>query len=468
MSKKKRNRGLPINCHRVLNLRCDKGWTQARLAKEVGVHRNTIATAEGSGRNNSNDAPRISRLNASNLAAALGVGLDEIVANPSLKLVVERGSAEEVLGKIREILQEAFEILEIAEGSVIVKLRLAEDDVERLEKAIAVGEFSEFGKVELKSLDVLDESSSVDLDKSLAELVASGFDIMCRELIDLLKGEGSETTPIRVYLRFLELLASKDCQSALQLGDTELGRLCFRLHGLVFEAQHFIQARKTLGGKDKDPSGTIEAVLREDLNEIIGSIVDLRNEWKSRVSREGGLTPGSIVSTHRANRWLKVGLGVGLAASLFILGVCADRAFWPRQNGMQVLVASTSTKYVPGRDPNELLPELAIESDLSGFATVVSLAPERRPLVWPSIGSDDFPIIGDGTSQPFTLPKDTTEAVFVVTETPSGEPIRRIEDSFTDLRPGDESRVRELMLATLKEKGYRRMAFGEASFTPGD
>ena len=58
---------------RIRSLRQRRGWTQLRLAEEVGFHRSFIADVERGERN-------ISILNLLHLATALGVELSELLA----------------------------------------------------------------------------------------------------------------------------------------------------------------------------------------------------------------------------------------------------------------------------------------------------------------------------------------------------------------------------------------------------
>jgi hypothetical protein len=63
------------------------------------------------------------------------------------------------------------------------------------------------------------------------------------------------------------------------------------------------------------------------------------------------------------------------------------------------------------------------------------------------------------------VPADTTRALFVVTETPAGEPIRRAFEGKNARRysPDQEAELRRELESLLKSKGYRRIAVGSAS-----
>jgi len=58
---------------RIRSLRQRRGWTQLRLAEEVGLHRSFIADVERGSRN-------ISILNLLHIATALGISLAELLA----------------------------------------------------------------------------------------------------------------------------------------------------------------------------------------------------------------------------------------------------------------------------------------------------------------------------------------------------------------------------------------------------
>ena len=154
-----------------------------------------------------------------------------------------------------------------------------------------------------------------------------------------------------------------------------------------------------------------------------------------------------------------------IAASLLIIGGLVGRYFAPHGpglNGNTLLVANASIAFRPNRGADEV-PHIEIVSPLSGFATIVSLAPDRRPLVFPQLGGADIAISSEEPSESYPLPKDTTHVIFVVTETPSGEPIRAIENTLLrDLGIGDERRIRDELRRQLEQKGFRRIAIGES------
>ena len=158
-----------------------------------------------------------------------------------------------------------------------------------------------------------------------------------------------------------------------------------------------------------------------------------------------------------------------LAASLLLGILIGTRVLRDggRSGATEILIASATPIFDPSRGGGGVEKDwlgIKIDSRLSGFATVVALAPARGPEVHPDFGGDDVPVRSGVPAEVGPLPQSTTHVLFVVTETPAGEPIRRaLQDK--SFGPGDAAELRTLLLSTLESKGYRRIAFGD---TPVD
>jgi hypothetical protein len=164
-------------------------------------------------------------------------------------------------------------------------------------------------------------------------------------------------------------------------------------------------------------------------------------------------------------RWFQTAIGVATAASLFAAGIFVDRTAFLRDTGLaapHIVPATAVTELVGARGLDRVL-EIRITSPIAGFATVVALIPNRRPQAFPVLGGDDIPVAAGTPSQGVSLPDATMCVVFVVTETPAGEPIRRMlsENKVTKYSPEQDSQLRNDLQELLIAKGYHRIAVGK-------
>ena len=210
-------------------------------------------------------------------------------------------------------------------------------------------------------------------------------------------------------------------------------------------------------GETADSDDTLEAIVARAIDSApetptgdVGLPEDTKRTWGRRLSRAA--------------------IGVVLAAMLIGMGAFVGR-HWYRGGGdddrAQIDVARATVAWVPTRGSDEEA-KLKITSPIAGFATIVCLAQDRRPLVIPVLGGSDIRVPAKQTSEAFSLPGDTTSVVFVVTGTPSGEPVRR-EFEGRDARrytPEETDRLSADLVKHLQRKGYRRMAVGSVTSVP--
>jgi hypothetical protein len=154
-----------------------------------------------------------------------------------------------------------------------------------------------------------------------------------------------------------------------------------------------------------------------------------------------------------------------VAAALF-LGIALGMMIGGgrRGGGTEILVASAMPLYEVGRG-NEQALHVEMRSGMAGYATVVALRPERVPMVSPGPGGDDIQINADTPREFGPLPGWTTRVVFVVTETPAAETVRRVLGNKT-YTPDQPEELQTLLRSALEGRGYRRMAFGSTTFNP--
>jgi hypothetical protein len=207
---------------------------------------------------------------------------------------------------------------------------------------------------------------------------------------------------------------------------------------------------------------------------LVRSVVELQKQIEEReATREpegrsdGGsvlpFEPGRVVS-RPGGGWRGLGRFAALAASLLV-GVFLGRfAFQGDRSGPERFAASASASYGAGRGVERSL-GVQFESNLFGFATVVAVAPGRRPEVFPALGRDDVEVRAGAPSNFGPLPAGTREALVVVAETPSADPIRRALRA-SDRELPDADSVREMLEPYLQTKGYRRFAFATTTFSP--
>lgn len=168
--------------------------------------------------------------------------------------------------------------------------------------------------------------------------------------------------------------------------------------------------------------------------------------------------------------WRAVAGPIGALAACLLVGVFIG--WYIHGNGQdrrEVLVASAKVEPSLIRGPNdEKLQQLRVAGPFEGFVVVLALAPDRKQRVIPEFGADDKPVAAGADSEGIPVPADTTRAIFVVTETPAGEPIRRAFEGKTARRfsPDQEAELRRELEDFLKKKGYRRIAIGSATVVP--
>lgn len=177
-------------------------------------------------------------------------------------------------------------------------------------------------------------------------------------------------------------------------------------------------------------------------------------------------------TTSRPSRrkWTRAAVGAVLAATLLVAGVLFDRLWFQGGGDANAVVlhdARASVAWVPMRGSNEEA-KLKITSPIAGFAVAVCLANDRPPLVVPALGQSDIPVSEEEGSEAFSVPGDTTSVVFVVTETPAGEPVRREFDGrqAKEYTLEETVKVRTNLLEFLQQKGYRRIAVGSITEVP--
>jgi hypothetical protein len=164
--------------------------------------------------------------------------------------------------------------------------------------------------------------------------------------------------------------------------------------------------------------------------------------------------------TFLSQRKRLVWFGGAIAASLLIGFVLRGAFPDTTESGMQVLAATGTVDYVAARGSSDRTPRINFESPFDGFGLVISLAKDRRPFVYPQLGQEDIEI-KDGASS-YLLPADTSEAVFVVTQTPAGESIRAIENTeLRELATANTASIRNTLERHLRSKGHKKIAIGE-------
>lgn len=152
---------------------------------------------------------------------------------------------------------------------------------------------------------------------------------------------------------------------------------------------------------------------------------------------------------------------IGIAIGWFIRGGRHDR--------YEILVANAKVEPSLIRGPNdEKLQQVRIKGPFDGFVVVIALAPDRKQRVFPEFGADDKPVATGAESDGIPVPADTTRAIYIVTETPAGEPIRRAFEGKNARRfsPDQEAELRRELEDLLTKKGYRRAAIGSTTVVP--
>lgn len=167
---------------------------------------------------------------------------------------------------------------------------------------------------------------------------------------------------------------------------------------------------------------------------------------------------GTTGNRSKAVKWLRPFAAV--EASL-LLGVFLGRTAFER-SGEAILAAGASPLIGPGRGTERDL-SVRYTSPLSGFATVVALAPGRPTEVYPALGRDVIRVDSDSAGEFGPLPAGTREALVIVSETPAADPVRwALRELAGSLADG--ASLRDFLEGRLQAKGYRRFALGAAEF----
>jgi hypothetical protein len=177
-------------------------------------------------------------------------------------------------------------------------------------------------------------------------------------------------------------------------------------------------------------------------------------------------TPSAAVSVKQRMWATYAGPVLALAACLLI-GVTIG---WFLRGGPQdrreTLIATAKVEPSMIRGPNdEKLQQVRVAGPFDGFVVIVALAPDRKQQVLPKFGQGDVPVSKGEQSEGVPVPADTTRALFFVTETPAGEPIRLYLQTKRFLANQETELQRELE-DLLRSKGYRRIAIGGAAVSP--
>jgi hypothetical protein len=151
---------------------------------------------------------------------------------------------------------------------------------------------------------------------------------------------------------------------------------------------------------------------------------------------------------------LLIGLGVLIGSRIFQGGGAAG--------GMEILVASVTPQFLPAKG-TEMDLRVEIQSGRPGFASVISLAPDRRQQVFPLPGAGAVPVGPAGTGPYGPLPPDSRTVLVVVTDRPATDAIRDalLGKPFTPSQAGQlQGYLREVLAAA----GHRWAAFGITRF----
>jgi hypothetical protein len=164
---------------------------------------------------------------------------------------------------------------------------------------------------------------------------------------------------------------------------------------------------------------------------------------------------------------LRPGPGLlALAASLLVgvlLGGLAFRGggLWPSTGETEVLLASVTPKFGTLRGAEQSL-LVEVGSVRPGFATIITLAPDRPQQVFPEPGEEPIRIKPSARETYGPLPRDSTTALVLITETPATDLIREALLS-QEFRAGDLDRLDGYLRKLLSQSGYRSVGM---SYTP--
>ncbi len=154
-----------------------------------------------------------------------------------------------------------------------------------------------------------------------------------------------------------------------------------------------------------------------------------------------------------------------LAASLLVGIVLGSQGFQGGRDGAEILVAEASPVYgdMRGSGGSGRPSRIEMRSSLGGYATVIALSPGRTAEIYPKPGAEDIAVSASVPRPYGPLAPGTTRVLFVVTETPAAETIHKALPRKT-YGPEDLDRLRADLTTTLRAKGFRRMALGDAAF----
>ena len=168
----------------------------------------------------------------------------------------------------------------------------------------------------------------------------------------------------------------------------------------------------------------------------------------------GGRARGAAGARPRLNRLL-IPAGWALAACV-LLGVGLLLGGRSTDGARETLYASATVERAELRGGQDGEHQIRVTASLDGFVTVIALRPGgRRQLVSPGAGGADV-AAGPTPGEPVLLPTDAARALVVVTETPAGEPVRRVFGRGKVYAPDQAAELRADLERLLQEKGYRR------------
>jgi len=155
-------------------------------------------------------------------------------------------------------------------------------------------------------------------------------------------------------------------------------------------------------------------------------------------------------------------LAASLLLGVFLGGLLVRGAGWkPSTGGMEVLLASVTPKFGALRGAERsLLVEVA--SVRPGFATIITLAPDRPQQVFPEPGESPIRVAPSAPQTYGPLPRDSTTALVLITETPATDLLREALLS-QEFMPDNLDRLDGYLRKLLSQSGYRWVGM---SYTP--
>jgi len=163
----------------------------------------------------------------------------------------------------------------------------------------------------------------------------------------------------------------------------------------------------------------------------------------------------------RGGRFLRWAVPAGLAAGLLLGGLAGWLVQRDGNRPAVVVARATIERPIPRGPGDKPRPSVVVNSPVGGFVTVVALyATLKQQVTEPS---NDFDPIPAGGSKTVLLDDDDAVAVvFVVTETPAGEVIRRrlANDGPRIYTASEAEQFSREVETLLKETGFKRYAIG--------